>query len=181
MRTDAAEMTARNFNHGRTLSSTQRRQPLASGRTQNANEKATTQLKGRQSVKTPTGGLLSGCCQVGGGTALDRRQGQQEPRGADPRGDRHPPVCQPRRCAGVGACVPVRSAARVSTDRACRQFYCQRGGRARRRQPRRFDSLVAPRPCVARHRHSRFVSLTTDPSSRCLEQSDSRYWSGIPL
>jgi hypothetical protein len=29
--------------------------------------------------------------------------------------------------------------------------------------------------------HSRFVSLTTDPSSRCSEQSDSRYWSGIPL
>jgi hypothetical protein len=39
MRTDAAVMIARNFNHGRTLSSTQRRQPLASGRTQNANEK----------------------------------------------------------------------------------------------------------------------------------------------
>jgi hypothetical protein len=39
MRTVAAVPTARNFNHGRTLSSTQRRQPLASGRTQNANEK----------------------------------------------------------------------------------------------------------------------------------------------
>jgi hypothetical protein len=39
MRTDAAVPTARNFNHGTTLSSTLRRQPLASGRTQNANEK----------------------------------------------------------------------------------------------------------------------------------------------
>jgi len=39
MRTDAAVPTARNFNHGRTLSSTQKRQPLASGRTHNANEK----------------------------------------------------------------------------------------------------------------------------------------------
>jgi hypothetical protein len=64
MRTDVAVPTARNFNHGRTLSSTQRRQPLASGRTQNANQRCTIQLKGRQSVKTPSGRFLSGCCQV---------------------------------------------------------------------------------------------------------------------
>jgi len=55
MRTDAAALAAWNINHGRTLSSTQRRQPLASGRAQNANEKCNIQLKGRQSVKTPRG------------------------------------------------------------------------------------------------------------------------------
>ena len=53
MRTDAAVPTARNFNHGRTLSSTQRRQPLASGRSQNANEKCNHPAEGPQIGENP--------------------------------------------------------------------------------------------------------------------------------
>ena len=87
---------------------------------------ATIQLKGRQSVKTPSVTLLSGCCQVGECTALDRRAwAVRAANGAGPRVDRRQPVCQPRRCAGVGACVPVRSAARLSTDRPAVNFIAK--------------------------------------------------------
>jgi hypothetical protein len=110
-----------------------RRQPLASGRTQKANKNATLQLKGRQSVKTPSGRLLSACCQVavglGEAPALDGRQGQYEPRGADPAVIATRLFCQPRQCAGVGACV-VRQPGYPLTERAINFIVKEAAARA---------------------------------------------------
>ena len=75
---------------------------------------ATIQLKGRLSVKTPSGKLLSGCCQIGGGTALGRRKGSKSREVLIPAVIATRRFCQPRHCAGVGACVPVRSAAQAT-------------------------------------------------------------------
>ena len=55
MRTDAPVPTTRDFNHGRTPLLDAEATTLASGRIQNANEECNIQLKGRQSVKTPSG------------------------------------------------------------------------------------------------------------------------------
>jgi hypothetical protein len=54
MRNDAVAPTARNFNHGRDpLLDAEARQPLASGRTQNANEKCNHPAEGPPIGKNP--------------------------------------------------------------------------------------------------------------------------------